>query len=349
MCSKMHPSLADRLAESPVTLADSYRFARRLTRQSGSSFRYSFLLLPRSQYKAMCVLYAFMRITDDLADDPLPGPSALSSRQQSQTVASSGINGHNLRSELTESAHLPIPVEPPAAREDLLRQWRVQLQLALAGDQDGHPLHPALRTVVREYGLAPEWLEDVITGVEYDLQPRCLADFAELRRYCYLVAGTVGLCCQAIWRADIEATRDWAIACGEAFQLTNILRDLREDAELGRCYLPAEDLQQFDCSLDTFQSGLATPGFLALMNFQLERARTAYRAALPLDSALSGPGRRMFRVMFRTYATLLERIAASPADVLQGRIRLSKRERLAILLTAPPQRLTLPTPQQTYR
>lgn len=342
MSSKLSSSLARRSAESPVTLAESYRFARRLTQQSGSSFRLSFLLLPRPQYRAMCVLYAFMRITDDLADDPTPCPADLSSPEQSPPANSLRSNGQQTRSEGTRSAASSTPVDLPCLRETLLRQWREQLRRSLETDQDTHPLHPALRTVVREYGLDSEWLEDVITGVEYDLQPRCLADFAELRRYCYLVAGTVGLCCQAIWRADLEATRDWAIACGEAFQLTNILRDLREDAAVGRCYLPAEDLQRFDCSLDTFQSGQATPGFLDLMNFQLERARTAYRTALPLDSALSGPGRRMFRVMFRTYATLLEKIATSPAAVLQGRIRLTKRERLTILLTAPPKRLTLP-------
>lgn len=286
---------------TPVTLHESYRHACLVTRQSGSSFRLSFLLLPRSQYRAMCVLYAFMRLTDDLADARLP---------------------------------------PDAAdnfRETALRQWREQLQACLTAERDTHPLHPALRAVVREYSLDPRWLEDVITGVEYDLHPRLLPSYEELRHYCYLVAGTVGLCCQALWRADISRTRELAITCGEAFQLTNILRDLREDALQNRCYLPLDELARFHCTPETFRLADASPNVLALLEFQIERARQAYQTALQLDSCLTGPGRRMFRVMFRTYACLLEKIARNPAESLFRRAKLSRRQQLAILLTAPHQ------------
>jgi phytoene synthase len=286
-------------------LPSSYAFAQQITRQSGSSFRLSFFMLPRREYRAMCVLYAFMRLTDDLADDLADD---LSSRQQETATQS-------------------------------LQDWRDGWRQALLGDCSGHPLFPALREVVTDYQIDPLWLDEVIAGVEYDLSPQLIVNYGQLQRYCYLVAGTVGLCCQAIWRADLERTRELAIACGEAFQLTNILRDIAEDAGRGRCYLPQAELEQFGCQVADFLQPQAPPGFAELMQFQIGRAQAQYRQAEQLDGFLQGANRRMFRVMFRTYRALLERIADDPGAVLRERVRLPKRQKLAILLSAPHRRL----------
>jgi len=296
---------------SPVfTRTESYRYAVRITRQSGSSFRLSFLMLPRRDYQAMCVLYAFMRLTDDLADAPL---ASLETAEQ---------NG-----------------DSPNPRTAMLEQWRTQLVGCLESQVDTHPLHPALRDVVANYKIDAQWLYDVITGVEFDLSPRELSTFAELQQYCYLVAGTVGLCCQAIWRADLERTHDLAVQCGEAFQLTNILRDIREDAERGRCYLATEDLAAAGLTPEQLRSPEMPDGFLSLMEQQITRARQGYDRARELEQDLHRSGKRMFRVMFKTYSSLLAEIERDPQACYFRRIRISGRRRVAILLTAPHRRL----------
>lgn len=296
---------------SPVfTLAESYDYAVRITRQSGSSFRLSFLMLPRRDYQAMCVLYAFMRLTDDLADAPL-----------------------------VSLEPIDLPTADAEPRPAMLERWREQLLACLTRGEDTHPLHPALRDVVTNYAINPEWLYDVITGVEFDLAPQQLTTFNDLQRYCYLVAGTVGLCCQAIWRADLSQTHDLAVQCGEAFQLTNILRDIREDAERGRCYLALEDLQAAGLTETQLHGRDLPEGFVPLIEQHIQRARDGYDRARELEQHLRGAGKRMFRIMFKTYSCLLSEIERDPQACFYRRIRISGRRRVAILLTAPHRRL----------
>lgn len=259
-------------------------------------------------YRAMCVIYAFMRLTDDIADAPMHTFGA---------EENSPCKSQNLQHRLEQLNH-----------------WREDFRSAIAGKKMAHPLFPALTEVVAQFQIDPQWLEDVIQGVELDLHETSFPVYEDTLRYCYHVAGTVGLCCQAVWGADLSKTRPLALACGQAFQLTNILRDLHEDACNFRCYLPAEDLNRFGCSVSDFAAQRSSAEFLELMQFQVDRVFQCYQQAALLENDLQGPGLKMFRKMFCSYYLLLCKIARSPEKVLKQRVRLSSIQKVQIVFTA---------------
>src|SRR5450432_1253702 len=166
--------------------------------------------------------------------------------------------------------------EPGASREPLER-WRTALDHALAGQYDGHPTLPAFHDTVQRYRIPRQYFHEMIDGVSSDLQPRRIQTFDELYRYCYQVASVVGLTIIHIFGFDSPAALPLAEKCGVAFQLTNILRDVREDLERGRMYLPAEDLRRFGLTEEDLRSGKRTPEFIELMRFEAGRARAYYQ------------------------------------------------------------------------
>jgi phytoene synthase len=185
----------------------------------------------------------------------------------------------------------------------------------------------------------------VIEGVEMDLDGREYHTFAELAEYCDRVASAVGLACIHVWGFRGAGAFPAAQSCGRAFQLTNILRDLREDAARGRVYLPQEELDRFGYSPEDLVRGVAGERFDRLMAFQIERARLLYREGSVLIDWLERPGRRIFGMMTDTYWRLLEAIARQPRRVLSGRVRLSGWEKLRIAARwslLPPRRSGLP-------
>src|SRR5262249_35722932 len=204
-----------------------------------------------------------------------------------------------------------------------LDAWRAQLDRALAGENP-HRLHAALHHAVRTYAIPREYLVAVLDGVCMDLAPVRYETFADLYGYCYRVASAVGLACIHIWGFADERGLKHAEAAGIAFQLTNILRDLGEDAARGRVYLPSEDLKRFGYSSEQLSRGERNEAFRALMRFEVERARSYYEAGQPLAALLQPPGRAVFQVMTRTYRGLLEAIERRDYDVFSRRVRLSK-------------------------
>jgi phytoene synthase len=208
-----------------------------------------------------------------------------------------------------------------------LDDWRQQLDAALAGDYS-HPLHPALHHTVKQYGIPRRYLEDVLDGVGMDLDTDHYDTFADLYCYCYRVASAVGLACIHIWGFHDERAISYAESAGIALQLTNILRDLAEDAARGRVYLPREDLVRFGYTALDLEQGHYDERFRALMRFQVERARSYYEAAAPLAELLDPAGRAVFLVMLRTYRGLLEVIVRRDYDVFHGRVRLSRLHKL---------------------
>jgi phytoene synthase len=224
-----------------------------------------------------------------------------------------------------------------AAKRAALDGWRQQFHQALDG-QYSHPLHPAFHHAVRAHGIPADFLAAVLDGVAMDLEPCRYTTFAELYRYCYHVASAVGLCCIHIWGFDGEKAKEYAEAAGIAFQLTNILRDLGEDAARGRVYLPAEDLERFGYRAEQLGRGERTEAFRALMAFEAERARGYYDAARPLAGLLPPPGRAVFQVMSRTYRGLLDAIVRRDFDVFSGRVRVSTWRKLWFVAEALPVR-----------
>jgi phytoene synthase len=245
----------------------------------------------------MCALYAFLRHTDDLADEPAPA----------------------------------------AWKAEAIESWRLELDSALAGRASQWPGLPALADTVTRHGIPVDLLHEVIEGVSMDVEPRRYATFADLALYCRHVASAVGLCCLHIWgyRSNGGKAEGLAEACGIALQLTNIIRDVRDDAASGRIYLPAEDLERFGVAADELRSA-GPPGdsLRALLAFEADRALRYYELALELTPLISSKGRPVFLTIVGTYRGLLDEIVARDYNVLDRRVSLPKRRKAMIVLRA---------------
>ncbi|MGA2137332.1 MAG: presqualene diphosphate synthase HpnD [Verrucomicrobiia bacterium] len=274
-----------------VSLEESYAVCERIARRTGKNFYYSFLVMPREKRAAMCAIYAFMRRSDDIAD--------------------SAVN--------------------PAVALEGLRLWRAQVAAALNGGAVDDPILPALADTVRRYRIPLRHFHELLDGTEMDQTTTRYATFDELYRYCYRVASAVGLVVLPVFGYKDEAALVPAEACGIAFQLTNILRDVKEDAQMGRIYLPLEDLRRFGVSEDDIMDSRATPQFLELMKFEAARARDFYDKARPLLKMIDADSRGTLAVMITIYGGILRKIEESNFAVFDRRIRLSTVEKLWIV------------------
>jgi phytoene synthase len=253
--------------------------ATAITRQSNTSFYYSFSLLPRQKREALHAVYAFCRYTDDIVDEG------------------------------TDQERKGI----------LLRKWRMELGRALRGAST-YPLLNQLSATARNFNIPVDHFHELIRGMEMDLLKTRYETFDELKEYCYLVASSVGLMCRQIFGYRNDSSRDYAIDLGIALQLTNILRDIKEDARRGRIYLPLEDLRRFGYSEEDLLACRYTPEFVNLMRFECDRASMYYDRA---RAALKTEDRRHFfaaRVMWSIYAHTLRRIMQSHYNVFERRI-----------------------------
>jgi 15-cis-phytoene synthase len=224
--------------------------------------------------------------------------------------------------------------DDPGASRAAIDQWRAGMQDALQGRYSGHPLWPAFHHTVRRFGIPPVYFEEMIAGVLSDLDPRRVQSFDELYRYCYQVASVVGLTVIHIFGFDTPSALPLAEKCGVAFQLTNILRDVREDYQHGRIYLPADDLERFGVSEEDLRKGRKSNAFVELMRFEVKRARQYYRESQPLLELIHPRSRRSLWALIAIYSTLLDRIESSNYDVLVRRVRLSAVEKSWIVARA---------------
>jgi 15-cis-phytoene synthase len=224
--------------------------------------------------------------------------------------------------------------DEPGASQEPLERWRTALDHALAGQYDGHPTLPAFHDTVQRYRIPRQYFHDMIDGVSSDLQPRRIRTFDELYRYCYQVASVVGLATIHIFGFDSPDALPLAEKCGIAFQLTNILRDVREDLDRGRVYLPEQDLARFGVGVDDLKSGAHTPEFTQLMRFEAARARGYYGESRSLLGMVHRESRSSLWALMEIYSRLLAKIEASNYDVLSRRIALSTLEKSWIVLLA---------------
>jgi phytoene synthase len=223
--------------------------------------------------------------------------------------------------------------EPGATRESI-ESWGAAMEAALDGRVDGHPLWPAFRHTVSRFGIPREYFREMIAGVLSDLEPRRVEVFDELYRYCYQVASVVGLTAVHIFGFDTPSALPLAEKCGVAFQLTNILRDVAEDAARGRVYLPAEDLRRFGVTERDLVAGKLTGPFIELMRFETARARAYYEESRPLLDLVHPRSRPSLWALVAIYSRLLERIESSGYDVLTRRVRLPAAEKCWIVARA---------------
>jgi phytoene synthase len=279
-------------------LRDSRQFCLDLTKAAAKNFYYGLRLLPEPKRSAMFALYAYMRLVDDIAD------------------AEDG--------------------RPPARRAADLDVWRAHTHDALSGrvpvDCNGDArLWCAFMEMARHYGVPAHLFDDAITGQQRDLWPERFETFEQLREYCYQVAGVVGIASIHIWGFEGGAeTEALAADRGIALQLTNILRDIREDAARGRIYLPLEDLATAGVSEQDFLAGRGGEPFRRLMRFQIERAETYYARSRPLEARISPDARPTLAAMTDIYHRLLRKVAQEPECVLRLRVSLSVWSKLRI-------------------
>jgi len=266
-------------------------YAQQKAAASGSSFYYAFLFLPPPRRAAITAFYAFCREVDDVVDE----------------------------------------VQDPGVAQAKLGWWRQAVAEAFAN----RPEHPALQALMPHagaYGIEARHLLAVIDGCQMDLDQNRYLDFANLRQYCHLVAGVVGEVAANIFGQTDPRTTDYAHRLGLAFQLTNIVRDVGEDAARGRIYLPVNELQRFDVKAHELIKRGNIPGldradferrFLALMQFQCERALALYDEALALLPTADRRAQKPGLMMASIYRTLLREIAADPLLVLTRRVSLT--------------------------
>lgn len=217
-------------------------------------------------------------------------------------------------------------------RASAIERWRHDLHAALAGHIPPNPIWPAFADAVRRYKIPHQYFDDMIAGVSSDLEPRNLQTFEELYAYCYHVASVVGLTVIYIFGFDSPEALKLAEKCGIAFQLTNILRDVREDAENARVYLPAEDVARFGVPLVDLRGTTVSEPLRKLLTFEAARAREYYRESAPLVNMVHPRSRASLRALIGIYSRLLEKIAAADYDVMSQRVRVPNWEKMWILL-----------------
>jgi phytoene synthase len=277
-------------------LAASYEHCSHVAKTQARNFYYSFLTLTPERRASMCAIYAFMRYSDDVSDE------AASDRSKER--------------EMTE--------------------WRAALERAFRGDYGSSMILPAFHDTVQKYKIPEQYFHELIDGTEMDLTKKRYETFAELHQYCYRVASVVGFVCIHVWGFDEAGGKalDYAEDCGLAFQLTNILRDVREDAERDRIYLPQEDLRRFGVTEDDLRSGRLTDNFRQLMRFEVERAKSYYERAGRLTPLVHPAGRPTLTIMMKIYRGILDNIERNNYDVHSRRARVSTPRKLGIVAGA---------------
>jgi 15-cis-phytoene synthase len=290
-------------APTASQLEMAYSVCRSIARSEAKNFYYGFLVLPQRKRNALSAVYAFMRRCDDIADD--------------NTVS-------------------------PEDRHNRLAEWLDKVHRALAAQPTDDPVLLALTHAQRSYQIPVGLLDQLAYGTAADLDyASSPADsslaaryqtFEELRQYCYGVASVVGLVCIKIFGYRDPAAEPLAESCGLAFQLTNIIRDVKEDVAVGRVYFPQEDMAR--CGLSA--SDLVGPDvdlarIRALLAMEADRARECYRAGDELIPMVNEDSQPALWVLITIYQRLLEKIAAKQYDVFSERVRLTVPEKLAVL------------------
>ncbi|MGA8429029.1 MAG: phytoene/squalene synthase family protein [Candidatus Sulfotelmatobacter sp.] len=292
-------------------LAMAYSVCRGITRTAAKNFYYAFLLLPRRKRESLCAVYAFMRRCDDITDDPT----------------------------------LTLP-----ERRRKLDQWLDGLHLAQQNHPTDDPIFLALTDTQRRFHISAGLLDELAHGTAMDIEEPALdasqedeplfalqpslvryRTFEDLRVYCYRVASVVGLVCIHVFGYRDPQAEPLAERCGLAFQLTNIIRDIKEDALLGRVYLPAEDLAKFGLSAEDILAAPDPARLRPLLSMEADRAREFYRAGDDLIPYIAEDSQPALWVLINIYRRLLEKIAERQYDVFTAKVSLTVSEKLRIL------------------
>jgi 15-cis-phytoene synthase len=287
-------------------LSHAYAVCRGISRRAAKNFYYGFMVLPSEKRNALSAVYAFMRHADDISDEP-------------------GVDPQIKRQKLTE--------------------WLDSAKTVFSGKATDDPVLMALGDAQKKFKIPPELFEKLVYGTSLDLDippasaeaPAILCEtFEDLKQYCYYVASVVGLVCIKIFGYQDTKAEFLAEDCGLAFQLTNIIRDIKEDASMGRIYIPAEDLVRSNLTAANFASStLQDPAQVQqlrpTLEYEADRARKYYESAKWLMELIDEDSRAALWVLVEIYSRLLKKIADRNYDVLTERVRLTLPEKLKVL------------------
>ncbi len=286
-------------------LNHAYAVCKGVARRAAKNFYYGFLVLPSEKRNALCAVYAFMRHADDIADDP-----SLGSQE----------------------------------KREKLDAWLQAAKSVFAGQATDDPVLLALGDAQRRFKIPPQLFEKLVQGTSMDLdipsggaEPVVICEtFDDLKHYCYYVASIVGLVCIRIFGYEEKKAEFLAEDCGLAFQLTNIIRDVKEDAGMGRIYFPREDLNRFQLTAEQFApAGMDDPARPAqlrpVLEYEAERARRYYESAKWLMELIDADSRGALWVLVEIYSRLLKKIAARNYDVFTERVGLTFWEKMRVL------------------
>src|SRR3989441_967732 len=316
MSTAVHQATTQSVA-TESQLAVAYSVCRSITRSAATNFYYAFLVLPKRKRHALNAVYAFMRRCDDIADDTT----------------------------------VPVP-----ERRQKLDLWLNAFHRAQAGQPTDDPVLLALTDAQRRHGIPSDLLDQLAYGTAMDLTDDLdeslgsgeirrtphihYHTFEDLYRYCYYVASVVGLVCIRVFGYRDTAAEALAERCGLAFQLTNIIRDVKEDATMGRVYLPEEDLARFEVLPSELRSARGSARLRSLLAAEADRAREFYRAGEKLIPLIDEDSQPALWVLITIYRRLLGKIAQRHYDVFPEKVSLAVREKLVILGKGFVKRLT---------
>ena len=271
-------------------IKEAYRECAKITRAASTNFYIGFLTLPRELRNAVYATYAFCRLCDDIVDDPVPGVDP----KRALNAVEDALHGASQ----TESADSPIFV--------------------------------ALNDAVQRFGLEKGYYLEVIDGCRMDIDVNHYETFEDLRVYCRRVASAVGKIMISILGYTDETALQYADDLGIAFQMTNILRDIREDYANQRVYIPQDELRMFGLDESVFASETASDGFQKMVEFQVDRARTHYERGTRVIE-MTESGRECLELMTGFYFRILENIDRNHADILSRRVSLSGRDKISVI------------------
>ncbi len=289
-----------------MELTEAYRECERITWTQARNFAYGIRLLPADKRRGLAVIYAFARRIDDIGDGTMPAQEKIAALEQARRRV--------------------LDLSEPSLSEPSLSEPSVSQH----GPDD--PVLLALADTGRNFPVPMQAFGELIDGCVADVRGTDYETFDDLHYYCRCVAGSIGRLSLGIFgtSGDPEEASRLADSLGVALQLTNILRDIREDYQNGRVYLPAEDLAKFDCNLENPD----VTQFTRLVEFEAERAKDWYATGLRLLPMLDRRSAACTGAMAGIYRRLLDRIAAQPAAVLRGRTSLSAGEKAAVAVKA---------------
>lgn len=291
--------LLDESSLSPSRIEAAFEYCRQVSWKHAKTFYFATHFLPAPKRRAVHAVYALCRYVDDIVDH-----------------CEDKLSRRSLTKEKIIS---------------LINKWRSDLEACYAGAIIDHPIMIAWHETLKRYAIPKRLPLELIDGVCMDLKQNRYQTFDDLYPYCYKVASVVGLMTSEIFGYDSEQSLQHAIELGIAMQLTNILRDVGEDAQKGRIYLPLEDLRRFDVSEADILSGTMSDNFVNLMKFEIERARFYYAQSEKGIAMLSADSRLAVKVSHDNYSRILRRIEEIGYNVFKQRAFVSNAKKIALL------------------